>query len=136
MPYYPISAIDGLDKDMSEALRNVGIRTAKKLLEAAKDSKGRKSLSGQTGIDPSTLLAFANSADRMRIKGMGKEYSLLLKAVGVDTVRELKYRNPTRLAEAMAAANRKRKLVRVLPSEGAVCRWVEEAKKLDPKITY
>ena len=38
----------------------------------------------------------------MRVKGLGKEYAELLRTVGVDTVRELKYRNPGKLAEAMA----------------------------------
>lgn len=136
MPIYPITAIDGLDADMAKSLRTVGIRTSKTLLERAKDLKGRKLLFEATGIDPRTMLAFANAADRMRIKGMGREYSGLLKAVGVETVKELKYRNPGRLATAMAAANRRRKLVRVLPSENAIERWIEAAKKLDPKITY
>ena len=36
----------------------------------------------------------------------------------------------------MAEANKKRKLVRFLPSEKAVKRWIEHAKKLPLKITY
>ena len=36
----------------------------------------------------------------------------------------------------MADANKKRKLVRFLPSEKLVTRWVEHAKKLPLKITY
>jgi len=38
---------------------------------------------------------------------------------GVDTVKELKYRNPARLAKAMADANRKRKLVRFFPPKSS-----------------
>ena len=72
----------------------------------------------------------------MRIKGVGEDYANLLQAAGVDTVKELKYRNPARLAKAMAEANVKRKLVRVLPSDGAVVRWIEHANKLQMKITY
>ena len=67
---------------------------------------------------------------------MGREYAALLCAVGVETVRELRYRNPARLAKAMAEANKKRKLVRFLPSEKLVTRWVEHARKLPQKITY
>ena len=55
--------------------------------------RGRRELAAKTGIDEKRLLGLANSADRMRIKGMGKEYAAILPAVGVDTVRELKYRN-------------------------------------------
>jgi hypothetical protein len=81
-------------------------------------------------------LYWANIADRMRIKGVRKEYAELLQAAGVDTVKELKYRNPINLAKAMADANRKRKLVRLLPSEKMVKRWIENAKLLPLKITY
>jgi hypothetical protein len=36
----------------------------------------------------------------------------------------------------MADANAKRKLARVLPSDGAVVRWIEQAKRLPLKISY
>jgi hypothetical protein len=72
----------------------------------------------------------------MRIKGINKEYAQLLQAAGVDTVKELKYRNPANLAKAMAAANKKNKLVRFLPSEKVVSRWIDNAKKLPLKISY
>jgi hypothetical protein len=62
--------------------------------------------------------------------------STLLQAAGVATVKDLKYRNPANLASAMADANKKRKMVRLLPSEKLVCRWIEHAKKLPLKITY
>jgi len=91
---------------------------------------------GKTGIDEKRILNWANAADRMRIKGIGAEYSELLRAAGVDTVKELKYRNPAKLAEALAEANAKNKLARVLPSPRAVERWVEQAKRIQLKITY
>ena len=133
---YPITDIEGIEPGSAATLKSVGIRTTAKLLEAAKNPKGRKDLSEKTGIDEKRILRWANMADRMRIKGVGEEYAELLKAAGVDTVRELKYRNPSNLARAMAQANSKRKLVRVLPSEKAVVRWIEQAKKLPLKITY
>ena len=135
MPY-PISQIDGLDAEELKTLKSLGIRTTDRLLEAAKNPKGRTLLAAKTGYDTTRILAWAKAADRKRIKGMGKGYSCLLKAVGVDTIKELKYRNPGNLAMAMSEANKKRKLVRFLPSEKLVIRWVEEAKALPPKITY
>ncbi len=135
MPY-PITDIEGIEPDVAGRLKSVGIRTTTKLLEAAKNPKGRKALAGKTGFDEKRILCWANMADKMRIKGVGEEYAELLQAAGVDTVKELKYRNPGNLAKAMAAANAKRKLVRLLPSEKAVLRWIEHAKKLPLKITY
>jgi hypothetical protein len=133
---YPITAIEDIDEDGAEALRSVGIRTTEKLLEAAKSPKGRKLLATETKLDEKRLLRWANIADKLRIKGMGKEYAGLLCEVGVDTVKELRYRNPGRLAQAMAELNKKRKLVRFLPSEKLVTRWVENARKLPQKISY
>ncbi|MFY9989696.1 MAG: DUF4332 domain-containing protein, partial [Rhodoplanes sp.] len=83
------------------------------------------------------LLRVANFADKLRIKGIGEEYAeLLLEAAGVDTVRELKYRNPANLAKRMADVNKRIKLVRALPSEKVVLRWIEAAKKLSTMISY
>jgi predicted flap endonuclease-1-like 5' DNA nuclease len=133
---YPLSALAGLDEETVTALRAARVRTTATLLERAKDAKGRRKLATETGIDEKLLLCLANTADRLRIKGMGKEYAELLQEAGVNTVRELGYRNPGRLAKAMAEANKKHKLVRLLPSDNLVCRWIETARKLPTKITY
>jgi len=133
---YPVAIIDGIGPEDAQKLKRIGIRTTAGLLEAAKNLKGRRQLAEKTGIDGKRLLRWANSADRMRIKGVGDDYAELIRAAGVDTVRELKYRNAKRLTEAMAKANEKRKLVQFLPSETVVRRWIEHAKKLPPKITY
>jgi hypothetical protein len=86
--------------------------------------------------DEKTLVRWANIADKLRSKGMGRDYAGLLREVGVHTVKELQYRNPGKLAQSMAEANRKRKLVRFLPSEKLITRWIEHARKLPQKITY
>ena len=133
---YPVSEISGLGPDVADRLKAVGIRTTVSLLDAAKGPRERKRLAEQTGLDEKRILGWANAADRMRIKGVGGEYSSLLQAAGVDMVKELKYRNPAKLARAMAEANGRRKLARVLPSDRAVVRWIEQAKRIALKITY
>jgi hypothetical protein len=133
---YSISQIDGLSEDEITALKALGLRTTERLLEAARTPKGRRLLAEKTSIDERRLLDCANACDHMRIRGMGKGYVVLLREVGVSTVRELKYRNPANLAKAMAEANKRLRLVRFLPSEKLVVRWVEHAKKLPLKITY
>ncbi len=133
---YPIMAIDGIDGESAAILKKAGIRSTARLLEAARTVKGRKTLAEKTGFDEKQLLCWANVADRMRVHGVSKEYAELLQAAGVDTVKELKYRNPANLAKAMADANKKRKLVRLLPSEKVVTRWIESARKLPIKISY
>jgi hypothetical protein len=133
---YPITDIGGIDGDVAATLKSAGIRSTAKLLEKARTVSGRKMLSEETGLAEKQLLCWANVADRMRIKGISREYAELLQAAGVDTVKELRYRSPANLAKAMAEANRKRKMVRLLPSEKVVSRWIENAQKLDLKIRY
>jgi hypothetical protein len=128
--------LNGLESEVIERLRSAGIRTSGKLLDAAKSLKGRKELSRKTGIGPKELLRYANLADKLRVKGLGEGYAELLCHVGVDTVRELKYRNPEKLAAAMRRKNDKLRLVRLVPTEKAVGRWIEAAKKLQQEISY
>ncbi len=133
---YPITDIGGIDGEAAKTLKSAGIRSTGRLLDAASTVKDRKELAGKTGFCEKKLLCWANGADRMRIKGISKEYAELLQAAGVNTVRELRYRSPANLAKAMAEANKKHKLVRLLPSEKLVGRWIEDAQKLQLKIKY
>jgi predicted flap endonuclease-1-like 5' DNA nuclease len=126
----------GIGPAMTARLKALGIRTSEKLLEAAQSAKDRKALAAKLDVDEQTVLLWANLTDRMRIKGVREPYAQLLKDAGVDTVRELKYRNPGRLAEAMATANLKSKRVHNPPTEKRVEGWITSAKKLDPKIRY
>ena len=135
MPY-AIADLQSLDLSAVSRLKDIGIRTTDKFLECARTPRGRRHLAEQLGYEERRILRWANLVDRMRIKGIGEDYAGLLEAAGVDTVRELKYRNPHRLAQAMADVNKNRKLVRLLPSEKAVERWVEAARTLPLKISY
>jgi len=133
---YPITDIDGIDGEEAAIFKSAGIRSTGRLLEVARTVRGRKTLAEKTGFPEKQLLCWANVADRMRVKGIRKEYAELLQAAGVDTVKDLKYRNPANLAKAMAEANKRRKMVRLPPSEKVVGNWIENAKKLQLKITY
>ena len=133
---YPITHIDGIDGDEVKALKLLGIRTTERLLEEAKSVRGRQQLAKKSNIDAKRLLMFANACDHLRIKGMGRGYVVLLREVGVDTVRELRYRKPENLVKAMVEANKRKRLVRLLPSPRLVQRWVDHAKRLALKITY
>jgi len=133
---YPIATIEGIGPVYADKLKKAGIRTTAALLARAKDPKGRKEVAAAADIDDGLILKWANMADLMRIKGVGEEYSELLEAAGVDTVKELRHRNAANLTKAMAEANTKRKMVRLLPSLSAVTKWVEQAKTLPPMMTY
>ncbi|WP_306262146.1 DUF4332 domain-containing protein [Pararhizobium sp. IMCC21322] len=136
MSSYSIIDIEGIGPTYAAKLQGIGIRTTKALLDRAKDPKGRKAVAEEAGLDTSQILKWANMCDLMRIKGVAEEYSELLEAAGVDTVKELRNRNVANLAAKMAEVNAAKKLVRLVPSEKSVEKWVAQAKTLPTTMTY
>lgn len=133
---YPIIDIEGIGPTFTKKLKKIGVNRTDQLLERGASPKGRKALAAESGIDEKKILKWTNMSDLMRIRGVAEEYSELLEAAGVDTVKELRNRNATNLTEAMQTTNKKRKLVRLCPGEKSVTKWVAEAKKLKPVMTY
>lgn len=133
---YPVLKIEGIGPKYAKMLNKVGVTTTARLLERAKDPKGRKQLAEDSGIDATYILKWANMSDLMRIKGVGEEYSELLEVAGVDTVKELRNRKPENLHAKMVEVNAAKKLVRALPSPNKVISWVEQAKSLPPMMKY
>lgn len=133
-----IAAIEGIGPSVQQKLRTVGVRTCEGLLEQGATKKGRRALAESSGINEKRLLEWVNRADLMRIKGVSTQYSDLLEAAGVDTVKELRRRKAENLAVAMLAANEAgaRRLVRRPPSTKVVSGWVEQAKHLPPAVTH
>ncbi len=131
-----IEKIEGIGPVYRVKLIQQGVKTTEVLLKMASGRKGRQELAKKTGISERQILEWVNRADLMRVKGIGEEYSDLLEAAGVDTVRELSFRRPENLHQALAATNAEKKLVRRAPSLPEVRRWVEQAKNLPPMITY
>lgn len=133
---YRILKIEGIGPQLREKLSGAGVHTTATLLEKARDPKGRKSLAEASGIDEAQILKFANMSDLMRINGVGEQYSELLEAAGVDTMKELRTRNAANLAKAMLEVNARTKLVRLAPSEKMVAKWVSQAKSMPAMMTY
>lgn len=133
---YKIDEIEGIGPAMKEKLAAADITTTEGLLKLCCDKKGRQGTAEKTGCTEKQLLKWANMADLMRISGVGEEYSELLEAAGVDTVKELRNRNAENLTAAIAATNEQKKLVRSVPSVAQVTKWVAQAKTLDPLITH
>ena len=131
-----IGAVEGIGQRTATKLRKNGIRTTEALLKRAADRKGRRALASETGFSEKQILEWVNRADLMRCKGVGGEYSDLLEAAGVDTIKELRRRNAASLTKKMVEINEKKKFVRRLPTESMVSRWVESAKTLEPSVKY
>ena len=133
---YPIAEIEGIGPVYGDKLKTAGITNTDHFLKLCCDKKGRGDVAGKTGIDEGKLLKWANMADLMRIKGVARQYSELLEAAGVDTVKELRTRNADNLTTAMAKCNEEKKLCKVAPKLDEVTSWIDQAKQMEPTITH
>lgn len=131
-----ILSIEGIGPVYAEKLVAAGVKTVEALLEKGASPKGREMLAEVTGISEKLILEWVNLADLMRIKGVGEEYSDLLEEAGVDTVKELKHRNPDNLYKALVEINMEKKLVRRVPTLKEVQKWIAEAAELPAVVTY
>ena len=128
--------VEGVGPHYAAKLNAIGVATTERLLKVAFHAQGRKDLAEQAAIPEKLILEWVNLADLMRIKGLGPEYADLLEEAGVDTVRELRTRRPEALHLAAREINLRKRLVRRLPSLREIERWVAEAKRLKPLLTY
>ena len=128
--------LEGVGPVYAEKLIAVGIKTVEALLKAGATPKGRQELAEKTGVSGTLILKWVNFADLYRIKGVGEEYSELLEAAGVDTVKELAQRNADNLYAKIVEVNQAKELVRQIPTSKQVASWVEQAKALPRAIEY
>ncbi len=131
-----ITDIEGIGPVMGEKFKEAGINTVEKLLSEGATKKGRAALAEATGISEGRILDFVNMADLFRIKGIASQFAELLKAAGVDTVKELRTRNPENLHAKLTEVNEEKKLTRVVPALSQVEDFIQQAKDLDPMVTY
>lgn len=129
-----ITQLEGMTPELAQALRAIGLNNSDKLLAAAAQPQGRAQLADRLGLDERAVLELANRADLARIKGIGRIYSDLLEAAGVDTVVELAQRNPDNLFDKLIEVAA-RHHVRRLPRRAQVHDWIEQAKQL-PRALY
>ena len=133
---YKIDEIEGIGPAFAEKLGMASIKTTDNLLSNCGDARGRKDVAGKTGLSEGQLLKWANLADLMRIDGIGPQFSELLEAAGVDTVKELRTRNAENLAAKMSEVNEAKHLTRTVPNADMIQGWIKAAADMDPKITH
>lgn len=133
---YNIVEIEGVGEVYAEKLKAAGINTVDALLEKCAAPAGRKDLAEATEISEKLILKWTNHADLFRINGIGPQFAELLEASGVDTVKELRHRVAANLTAKLEEVNEQKKLVRRVPAEVEVQKMIDQAKELEPKMTY
>lgn len=133
---YKIIDIEGIGTVYAEKLIAAGINTTEELLAKCAKPAGRKALEEATGISGKLILTWTNHADLMRIDGVGPQFSELLEAAGVDTVKELRNRVPANLQPKLEEVNAQKNLVNRVPAVKEVEKMVAQAKALPPCVEY
>ena len=131
-----IAEIEGIGPAYAEKLGKANIKTVEGLLKDGASKKGRQSIAEASGIDEGKILDWVNMADLFRIKGVAGQFAELLKASGVDTVKELRNRNAENLHAKLVEVNEAKKLTKVVPGVEKIAAFIEEAKGLEPMVTY
>ncbi|MDY0342370.1 MAG: DUF4332 domain-containing protein [Lentimicrobium sp.] len=128
--------IEGIGPAFQEKLAKANISTVEGLLKEGASKKGRVGIAEKSGIEEGKILDWVNMADLFRIKGIASQFAELLKAAGVDTVKELRTRNAANLQAKLEEVNAEKKLTRVVPSLDKVTDFIEQAGKLEPVVTH
>ena len=133
---YKIDQIEGIGEVYAEKLIAAGIATTDDLLEKCAAAKGRIAIAEATGISRKLILKWTNHADLMRINGIAGQFSELLEAAGVDTVKELSKRVPENLQKKLEETNEVKHLTRRVPVLKEVKKMIDQAKALPPVMSY
>lgn len=133
---YSIDEIEGIGNTYKEKFHEHNIKTTEAFLNLCASKKGRTDFAGKSGISETHILNWVNMADMMRVNGVGGQYAELLKAAGVDTVKELRTRNPENLCAALKETNEAKSLAKTTPNLDMVTKWITEAKTMEPVVTH
>ena len=89
-----------------------------------------------SGISEKLILRWTNHADLFRINGVGPQFAELLEAAGVDTVKEFRHRVAENLQPKLVEVNDQKNICNRVPAVSEVQRMIDQAKELEPCVTY
>lgn len=133
---YKIIEIEGIGQTYADKLESAGIKTTDDLLEKCASPKGREKIAEETGISTKLILKWTNHTDLFRIRGVAGQFAELLEAAGVDTVKEFRHRVAANLYPKLVETNEAKNLCNRVPSEKEIQKMIDQAKELEPVISY
>ena len=133
---YKIIDIEGIGDVYAEKLIAAGINKVSELLEKCAAPKGRKALAEETGISEKLILKWTNHADLFRINGVGPQFAELLEAAGVDIVKEFRHGVAENLQPKLEETNAAKNICNRVPAVSEIQKMIDQAKELEPKMTY
>ena len=134
MTSYSLNKLDALATSEKNVLHGIGIRTTGRLLKMGRTRELQEKLSEETGLPKRKIKHLVRMSDLMRVKGVGEDYSILLNYAGVKTIRDLRNRRADNLSQRIVDENAANRIVRHVPVQSQIARWIDHAKKLPPII--
>lgn len=128
--------IEGIGEVYANKLKEAGVKTTDDLLERCATKSGRRKMAEATGISEKLILKWTNHSDLFRIKGVAGQFSELLEAAGVDTIKEFRHRVPANLYAKMEAINAEKNICNRIPSVKEIEKMVAQAKEMEPMVKY
>ena len=124
---FKVIELKGIGPQAAKALEKAGYYYAEQLLKMNVAEVAKK-----TGLEAIRLQTWQDYVKMMKLKGIGPNYANLLHRddVGIANLGQLAKANPEDLLKKLTASNKKRHLVKVLPTLKKIQRWIEEAKKV------
>ena len=133
---YKIVDIEGIGDVYAAKLNEAGIKTTDDLLNQCATRAGRRKMAEATGISEKLILRWTNHADLFRINGVGPQFAELLEKAGVDTVKEFRHRVAENLQPKLEEVNAEFHICGRVPAVSEVQKMIDQAKELEPKVTY
>lgn len=130
----PLKTVEGIGPARSAALASIGITSTTVLLERGATKAGRAEIASKTKINEKFIDSWVSAVDLGRVSGIGPQYGELLQADGVATVGDLAKQNANSLRSELVTVNSKKKLVRDIPGENQIAKWIGKAKSLPQVI--
>jgi len=91
-----------------------------------------KELANTTSISLKLLEKWQDQAELMLIKGVGPEYSEVLNKIGIDSSRELAYRNPKNTLDRIVKLDKEQPdVIRKIPKVEEIEDWINKAQELN-----
>ena len=113
-----------------EQLEALSIKTTDDLIRQCASAERRQEIFRETGVGESQLNRWIKLARLLQIKGIGEKYSELLAAAGIDTISDLRTRDPGRLAAELDEVNMRVRLSLRAPAVSFVEDWIRQAESI------
>ncbi|MBY9007961.1 MAG: DUF4332 domain-containing protein [Candidatus Lokiarchaeota archaeon] len=120
--------IEGIGKDYAKTLEKEGLIELTDLSSLSWNQM--KDLAAKTKISSKLIDKWQENVDLISIKGVGPQYADALNQIGIDSVKELAYRNPKNTLEKIEQLDKEKPdVIRQLPTLKDIEGWIDASKE-------